>query len=307
MNRRKMWVLILVLGLLFLAVGAVVVIRDVTRYRSSAREALRTSCLRQVIVFEEFAERWIIRDQLDSLTASAKLLLMGSGLYVDVMVQGTILYSDHDEGLAMEMLPSSIEPDALIAKAESRDLPFGAIEVTVPIVLTGYPDSSIGVIRMAFSGNHTNSEVRGHALRIAGIGVAAWLGMTVGLVIVGWRARRRIHSIDSSILQSGTLRIELNACEVHLEGQAIDLTPKLYDLLLLFARQPGVLLTDHDILTEIWSDSAYAASADVKQCIYMLRRKLLEAHPDPKQIIVTLKGFGYRFDPPANEDRLIAS
>jgi DNA-binding winged helix-turn-helix (wHTH) protein len=33
-----------------------------------------------------------------------------------------------------------------------------------------------------------------------------------------------------------------------------------------------------------------------------LRRALAEIHPDPKQVIVNVKGFGYRFDPPSSED-----
>jgi DNA-binding winged helix-turn-helix (wHTH) protein len=307
MNRRKLWVLTLVLGLLLLIVGVVVVTRDVFHYRTATRNAFSDSCRRQAVVFEEYAEHWIVRNQLDSLEAAAKLLLMGSGMYVDVTVQGESLYSNRDADLADALLPSPIAPDAQIEMTETRTLAFGAVEVTVPIILTGYPDSSIGILRMAFSGDYANSQIRAHTLRKTGLGFAAWLSLMVGLAFLGWWMQKRHRSIDASILQCGTLRIERDTCEAYLDGQALDLTPKLFALLLFFARQPGVIISDQGILTAIWPDSAYAASADVKQGIYMLRRRLLEAHPDPTQIIVTLKGFGYRFDPPTNEGGLSAS
>jgi len=90
------------------------------------------------------------------------------------------------------------------------------------------------------------------------------------------------------------LQIDTLLCEVRLNDQAIELTPKLYDLLLLFDRNPGVILTDEDILGAIWPESTYAASPDVKQCVYMLRRKLRAAHPDPKRII--FRGQSLSFD-----------
>ena len=82
-----------------------------------------------------------------------------------------------------------------------------------------------------------------------------------------------------------------------MNGVVLDLTPKLYDLLVAFVRNSGSILSDGDILDIVWPDSTYAASPDVKQHIYLLRRKLEDAHPDPKCVIVNVKGFGYRLDP----------
>lgn len=282
------------------------VTRDVTQFRSSVREALRTSCRRQVIAFEEFAEHWIIRDQLDSLEASAKLLLMGSGLYVDVVVQGQIVYSDHDEGLDVKPLSEAIDFDATLTKTAVEDLPDGTVEVRTPIILTGYKDSPIGVIRIGFSGDHANSKIRTHALQTAGIGVAVWAVVMTAVALATWMANRlrKSDTGDASILRCGTLEIDTQACQVQLNGEALDLTPKLYDLLVAFVRNPGSILSDQDILDAVWPDSTYAASPDVKQHIYLLRQKLRTVHVDPKQIIVNVKGFGYRFDPPTNKGSL---
>lgn len=305
MNRRKIWVLVLCLGLLLLAVGAVVVIRSVTQFRSVERNAFRESCRRRVITFEEFAEHWIIRDQLDSLRASAKILLLGDGLYIDVVVQGESLLSDRDEGL--RTLPRALDSDdASLGRTIVDDLPGGDIEVRTPIILTGYPDSPFGVIRVGFSGEYANSQISRHALQTAGIGLGIWAAAMAAVALATWMANRLCRSDmkDASILRCGTLEIDTQTCQAQLNGAVLDLTPKLYDLLLLFVRNPGSILSDGDILDIVWPDSTYAASADVKQHIYLLRLKLEDAHPDPKCIIVNVKGFGYRLDPPTNEPGL---
>jgi len=260
-----------------------------------------------VIAFEEFAEHWIIRDQLDSLRASAKILLLGDGLYIDVVVQGESLLSNRDEGL--RALPHVLDSDAAaLGRTIVADLPGGDIEVRTPIILTGYPVSPFGVIRIGFSGDYANSKIRGYALQTAGIAVGIWAVVMVAVGLAMWKANRsrKADAGDASILRCGTLEIDIQACQVQLNGVALDLTPKLYDLLVMLVRNPGSILSDQDILDAVWPDSTYAASPDVKQHIYLLRRKLEDAHPDPKCVIVNVKGFGYRFDPPTNEGGLSA-
>jgi len=254
----------------------------------------------RAITFEGLAEHWIVRDELDSLEASAQLLLMGTGLYVDVVVQEQLLYSAQDEDLSGMLFRDDEDFDSTFMKTETVDLVHGAVEVRTPLILTGYPDSSIGLIRLGFSGDYSNSKVRGYALLRAGIGFGAWLVVMLAAVGIRWRWRSR----PDSVLNCGTLRIDTRCCQVWLNGVLIELPPKLYELLLLFARTTPEILSDQDILDAVWADSTYAASSDVKQHIYLLRQKLGTACADPKRIIVNVKGFGYRLDAPTNESRL---
>jgi len=164
MSRRKSWVLLLCLGTVLLVVGAVFVSRDVMRYQRSVRHDFRESCRRWIIAFEEFAEHWIIRDQLDSLQASAKTLLLGDGLYVDVVVQGQLWFSEHDEGFNIRSLSEALALDAAIMNAETEELADGSVEARTPVIFSGYKDSPVGIIRIGFSGKYATSLIRGYAL-----------------------------------------------------------------------------------------------------------------------------------------------
>ncbi|MCK5213338.1 MAG: hypothetical protein KAQ74_05380, partial [Dehalococcoidia bacterium] len=152
MNRRKIWVLILVLGLLLFVVGAIFVCSDINQHRMALRESFHEKCLLQTATFEEYAEQWIVRGHLDSLQASAQLLLMGSGLYVDVMLQDEILYSGSDPDLGAEVLPEPVAFDAALKEGIASFLPNGSVEANSPLILSGYKDTSIGLIRIGFSG-----------------------------------------------------------------------------------------------------------------------------------------------------------
>ncbi|MCK5827699.1 response regulator transcription factor, partial [Candidatus Bipolaricaulota bacterium] len=275
--------------------------RDVTEFGRSVRDDFRASCRRRTITFEEFAEQWIVRDQLDSLGNAVKFLVMGDGLYVEVLVHGELLLSERDDGRRVPEQPGDELPPGTTMV---DDLPDGGVEVRVPIVLTGYPNASFGLLRIGFSGSYAVAQVRGQALTSAGMGVGIWAAFMVATAIGLICSSLPANAVDATILRCGTLEIDAQACRATLNGLSLDLTPKLYDLLLLFVRNAGSILSDGDVLEAVWPDSTYAASADVKQHIYLLRQKLAVAHPDPKCVIVNVKGFGYRLDPPTNENDL---
>lgn len=301
MNRWMRWSRLLALALILLLIGVAISVWSVTRYRQSVRADFRESCHLRAATFEEFAERAIVREQLDSLSGAAMLLLMGNAVYLDVVSLGEILYSNQDEQLDDRLEPIDLDPLSAIREMTMDDLPGEVMEILMPISLAGYEGSSIGTIRIGFSAAYVNALVRNRLLRTAGIVLGIWCLCLIGAALrLGIFSRNQLPcNVVDPVIECGALRIDTSTCEVTSAGHSIDLTPKLYELLLLFAKHPGALLHDADILEEVWSDSPYAASSDVKQGIYMLRRKLGVAHADPKRIIVNVKGFGYRFAPPA--------
>ena len=299
-NRRT---LLIFVGSLLLVGTVALVCWDAGRYRAEVRGAFRDACIQRVITLEDFAEDWIVRDDVRSLEAAARLLVMGSGLYVDIVVRGNLLASTAREGARMNTVDLTRAPPRDIVAAQ---LPGGDLEIVAPVVLAGFPDAPIGFLRVAFSDDYATGQIRRHIGLVSGISGACWMLLLAGLILT---FRRRASapfapSRNGSTVQCGALEIDERTCEARLNGQLLDLTPKLFELLLVFAREPGTVFSDDDLLRSVWSDSTYAASADVKQHIYLLRRRLKRVHADPKALLETVKGFGYRLVLPPNEGKL---
>ena len=123
--------------------------------------------------------------------------------------------------------------------------------------------------------------------------------------IVSIRARLAVAQLldadTQGIIRCGLLEIDTGTSVVRLCENDIELTPKMFELLTFLARNQGKTFSDSDLVAALWAEAPYAASGDVKQCIYMLRRRLSVAGADPKRIIVNVKGFGYKLEAPTEE------
>ena len=95
-------------------------------------------------------------------------------------------------------------------------------------------------------------------------------------------------SADAPLL-FGSLQIDPQRRLVWQSGQAVDLTPMEFDILLLLARRPGQVLTARQIYEAIAADSFDASWTGISSMVYKLRRKL------GASIIETVRGHGYKF------------
>ncbi|NLJ48195.1 MAG: response regulator transcription factor [Candidatus Atribacteria bacterium] len=75
---------------------------------------------------------------------------------------------------------------------------------------------------------------------------------------------------------------------VHKENQFIELTSKEFDLLCIFAENPGKALTREQIIEKVWGNDYYGTDRAVDDLLRRLRKKI------PEIRIETLYGFGYR-------------
>ena len=91
----------------------------------------------------------------------------------------------------------------------------------------------------------------------------------------------------------GPLRVDPGSHEVSLEGQPLALTPKEYELILLFASYPGRAFSRDFLLERLWTDDYEGLVRTVDTHVRRLRRKL--GHVGEQ--IVTVWGVGYRFVP----------
>ncbi|HEY0493098.1 MAG TPA: response regulator transcription factor [Candidatus Dormibacteraeota bacterium] len=91
----------------------------------------------------------------------------------------------------------------------------------------------------------------------------------------------------------GALRIDRDAHRVSVAGAELALTPKEFDLLLLFAENPGRAFNREFLIERIWGGNFDGFDRAVDNHIRRLRAKLGEVG----EKIVTVWGLGYRFIP----------
>lgn len=113
-------------------------------------------------------------------------------------------------------------------------------------------------------------------------------------------ARIRAHlrgDHDGNRLELGAFTIDHPAHQVTIGDQPLELRPREFAVLALLVRERGRVVTQHRLLTDLWSGAVDAsARKSLETHVHTLRRKLDAAGlPDR---IVTLRGIGYRFDVP---------
>ncbi len=95
---------------------------------------------------------------------------------------------------------------------------------------------------------------------------------------------------------SGDFVIDADAHTVSLRGQSIHLTPKEFDLLLLFARAPGRVLTHRVLLRGVWGPAGEHQPEYLRVLVAGLRKKIELDAANP-HYIQSEPWIGYRFEP----------
>jgi two-component system KDP operon response regulator KdpE len=102
-----------------------------------------------------------------------------------------------------------------------------------------------------------------------------------------------VPSSGTAIVTRGELSVDVAARQVSLAGQAITLTRKEYALLALLAQHAGRVLTQQQLLKDIWGPSHAEDSHYLRIVVGHLRQKLGD-DPTAPRYIVTEPGVGYR-------------
>jgi DNA-binding response OmpR family regulator len=106
------------------------------------------------------------------------------------------------------------------------------------------------------------------------------------------RAGPRAAGADSA--QIGPVMLDRRSRIVTLDGRPVKLTFSEFELLSCLMSRPGRLFNRQELLRAIWGDSAYRDPRAIDVHIRHLREKL-EPAPDQPQLIITVRGAGYRF------------
>ena len=107
---------------------------------------------------------------------------------------------------------------------------------------------------------------------------------------------RRVRPGKGEHLSVGEITIDRSSMTVTCRGTSVELTPKEYQLLCLFAEHTGEVLSREVIRKHLWRDrQIYSWSRVIDVHVQHLRRKIEKDPADPRYV-KTIVGVGYRFE-----------
>ena len=113
-------------------------------------------------------------------------------------------------------------------------------------------------------------------------------------------ARRAVPADSQPIVTFGHATVDMTAKQVTVRDgdRAVDvrLTPTEWHLLEVLLRHPGKLLSQRQLLVEVWGPGYETAGGNLRVYMAKLRQKL-ETDPSRPRHLVTEPGMGYRFQP----------
>jgi two-component system, OmpR family, alkaline phosphatase synthesis response regulator PhoP len=101
---------------------------------------------------------------------------------------------------------------------------------------------------------------------------------------------------SSGQYQFGAISVDIPGTQVTREGQPIFLTAREFQLLRCFVEHQGVTLSRDELLREVWGYETGTFTRTVDVHVASLRQKL-EKSPKKPELIVTVSGLGYKFQP----------
>ena len=117
-------------------------------------------------------------------------------------------------------------------------------------------------------------------------------------LVARMRARlRRNDNATSEVLHIGDVTIDVAGHVVSRDDAPIQLTPLEFDLLAALARKPGHVFTREQLLEQVWGYRHAADTRLVNVHVQRLRAKV-ERDPERPELVVTVRGVGYKAGPP---------
>lgn len=111
-------------------------------------------------------------------------------------------------------------------------------------------------------------------------------------------AMGRTQRNEAGALELNGVRLDPLTRQAYVEGRALDLTPREFDLLYFFVKHPEKVFSRLDLLNQVWGYQHDGYEHTVNTHINRLRAKI-EADPAEPTRILTVWGKGYRFAGPA--------
>jgi two-component system OmpR family response regulator len=106
-----------------------------------------------------------------------------------------------------------------------------------------------------------------------------------------------ISKLQNGIVKSQGIELNLNRRSTIVRGGEISLSRKEFDLLHMLIVNRGHVFDRQSILDRIWGQDCYVDERTVDVHIRWLREKI-EANPSKPELILTVRGIGYKYDQP---------
>ena len=110
--------------------------------------------------------------------------------------------------------------------------------------------------------------------------------------------RRRVEDEeveDDAILEAGSVRMDVDRHTVAVHGSEISMPLKEFELLELLLRNAGRVLTRGQLIDRVWGSDYFGDTKTLDVHIKRIRSRIEESPSDP-QMLVTVRGLGYRFN-----------
>ncbi|MFM9136418.1 MAG: response regulator [bacterium] len=98
-----------------------------------------------------------------------------------------------------------------------------------------------------------------------------------------------------TVLEEGPVRLDTDRHVVTVRGRQVQLPLKEFDLLELLMRNAGRVLTRGQIIDRVWGSDYVGDTKTLDVHVKRLRAKV-EEDPAAPQVIVTVRGLGYKFE-----------
>jgi two-component system response regulator RegX3 len=110
--------------------------------------------------------------------------------------------------------------------------------------------------------------------------------------------RRRTEVIDDAedaVLEAGPVRMDVERHAVSVDGAEVAMPLKEFELLEFLLRNAGRVLTRGQLIDRIWGSDYFGDTKTLDVHIKRIRAKI-EPDPSNPQLLVTVRGLGYRFE-----------
>ena len=111
----------------------------------------------------------------------------------------------------------------------------------------------------------------------------------------GGEAVEADEEFDDQILEGGRVRMDVERHTVSVDGEAVSMPLKEFDLLEYLLRNAGRVLTRGQLIDRIWGADYVGDTKTLDVHVKRLRSKI-ESEPSRPQHLVTVRGLGYKFD-----------